>query len=68
MEHANTPTLTLTIANASAVPTTPEPACTFGVQGGSIGSASSDTWRLSAQGTGVMPVMPKCAGRMAPFA
>ena len=55
MEHANTPTLTLTIANASAVPTTPEPACTFGVQGGSIGSASSDTWRLSAQGTGVMP-------------
>ncbi|BES73670.1 type VI secretion system-associated FHA domain protein TagH [Marinobacter nanhaiticus D15-8W] len=46
--------LRLTISNPREVGGGADIACEFGVKGGSIGSATSDTWRLSPHRTGVV--------------
>lgn len=54
MATASDNRLRLTISNPREVGGGAEIACEFGATGGSIGSANSDTWRLSPHRTGVV--------------
>ncbi|WP_148864591.1 type VI secretion system-associated FHA domain protein TagH [Marinobacter fonticola] len=51
---ANQTRLRLTISNPREVGSGADISCDFGTNGGSIGSATSDTWRLSPHRTGVV--------------
>ncbi|WP_111498562.1 type VI secretion system-associated FHA domain protein TagH [Marinobacter bohaiensis] len=55
METATKTRLRLSISNPADVGVSSDLGCDFGERGGSIGSADSDTWRLSPHRTGVLP-------------
>lgn len=52
MEHQSNRNLKLVVGNPTQVPSGAAREHVFGVSGGSIGSAESDTWRLSSHRTG----------------
>ncbi|TBW54821.1 type VI secretion system-associated FHA domain protein TagH [Marinobacter halodurans] len=55
MDTATKTRLRLSISNPADVGVSSDLGCDFGERGGSIGSADSDTWRLSPHRTGVLP-------------
>lgn len=55
MTQDNAPSLQFTVTNPSAVGAGVARSQRFDRRGGSVGSAASDTWRLSAHRTGVVP-------------
>lgn len=55
MEHQQTRKLKLVVSNPTQVSSGLSREHVFGVKGGSIGSAGSDTWQLSSHRTGAVP-------------
>ncbi|KPP97403.1 type VI secretion system-associated FHA domain protein TagH [Marinobacter sp. HL-58] len=55
MEHQQTRSLKLVVSNPTQVASGLAREHVFGIRGGSIGSAGSDTWQLSSHRTGAVP-------------